>query len=207
MKKVSFLFLSLVLTTAVLYLGCKKTMPTSDFSGTPTTVYTDEVVNYSDLSSGSPTSWLWTFPGGTPSTSSSQNPNGIKYSTAGSYNVTLEVTNKNGSNSTTKNSYVTVKNRPAKIMFWTQVSAFTPMTIMQNGSSLGQVTVSYSSVSDCGTTGCVTVDNLTQGTSYSFVVVTATNASTTVSITPSATCTLYEITAKKCGDGWKPYKP
>src|SRR5690606_15709173 len=49
-----------------------------------------------------PTSWSWTFPGGSPATSTAQNPTGICYATAGSYDVKLVATNASGSDSLTK---------------------------------------------------------------------------------------------------------
>ncbi len=49
-------------------------------------------VTYNDNSSGGPTSWAWTFPGGTPATSTMQNPT-VTYSGAGTYSATLTVTN------------------------------------------------------------------------------------------------------------------
>src|SRR5262249_47168025 len=42
------------------------------------------------------TSWSWSFPGGTPSSSTSQTPPPVTYSTSGSHPVTLTVTNGNG---------------------------------------------------------------------------------------------------------------
>jgi PKD repeat protein len=47
---------------------------------------------FSDASSNSPTSWSWTFPGGTPSVSTSQNPN-VTYTATGIYTVSLVSTN------------------------------------------------------------------------------------------------------------------
>jgi alpha-amylase len=44
------------------------------------------------MSSGEPVSWNWTFTGGTPSTSTEQNPV-VSYSTEGSYSVSLKVKN------------------------------------------------------------------------------------------------------------------
>jgi PKD repeat protein len=46
----------------------------ADFSGTPLTVCEGESINFTDLSTGSITGWTWTFAGGTPGTSSAQNP-------------------------------------------------------------------------------------------------------------------------------------
>lgn len=65
-------------------------------------------VQFSDSTINSPTSWNWTFPGGTPATSALQNPI-VTYHTAGTYNnVTLVVNNINGTDSVTKNSYIAV---------------------------------------------------------------------------------------------------
>ncbi|MEZ4948863.1 MAG: PKD domain-containing protein [Saprospiraceae bacterium] len=49
-------------------------------------------VNFTDASTGNPTVWKWTFPGGNPATSTDQNPS-VTYDTPGTYGVSLEVTN------------------------------------------------------------------------------------------------------------------
>ncbi|MFL5762761.1 MAG: VPS10 domain-containing protein [Bacteroidia bacterium] len=65
-------------------------------------------VQYSDSTTNAPTSWLWRFPGGTPATSTLQNPV-VTYNTPGLYhNVTLVVTNSFGTDSITKYSYIAV---------------------------------------------------------------------------------------------------
>ena len=69
------------------------------------------VVNFTDTSTGNPTSWSWSFPGGTPSTSTLQNPT-VTYNTAGTRNVTLTATNANGSDTETKFNYVVVSAAP-----------------------------------------------------------------------------------------------
>lgn len=81
--------------------------PVADFSASNTTVIAGQSVTFTDLSVNTPTSWNWTFTGGTPSTSTSQNPTVI-YSSAGTYAVKLKSTNANGSDSTTKLSFITV---------------------------------------------------------------------------------------------------
>ncbi len=83
--------------------------PVADFVGTPTTVTAGNSVNFTDLSSGSPTAWSWSFPGGTPSSSTAQSPSGITYNTPGSYDVTLIATSANGADTTTKASYIQVQ--------------------------------------------------------------------------------------------------
>lgn len=52
-------------------------------------------LQFNDLSSNAPTSWNWSFPGGSPTSSSSQNPN-VTYTSTGIYSVTLISTNING---------------------------------------------------------------------------------------------------------------
>ncbi|MCF8464303.1 MAG: PKD domain-containing protein [Flavobacteriales bacterium] len=51
--------------------------------------------------------WNWSFPGGTPSTSNEQNPT-VTYNTAGTYNVSLTITNNAGTASETTQNAVTV---------------------------------------------------------------------------------------------------
>ena len=60
-------------------------------------------VNFSDQSTNSPTAWSWTFGDGGSSTA--QNPSHT-YTTIGAYNVTLQATNANGSDTCTKSGYV-----------------------------------------------------------------------------------------------------
>lgn len=85
--------------------------PTPAFTANSTTVCSGTTVNFTDQSTGSPTSWSWSFPGGTPSTSNLQNPT-VTYPTAGTYNVSLTATNSVGSNSTTSSNYITVNTLP-----------------------------------------------------------------------------------------------
>lgn len=84
--------------------GCSP-LVTANFSGTPTSGVAPLTVNFSDLSTGSPTSWSWAF--GDGGTSTAQNPSHA-YAAAGTYNVTLTATNACGSDGETKNAYITV---------------------------------------------------------------------------------------------------
>jgi PKD repeat protein len=81
--------------------------PVADFSGTPTTVSVGDVVTFSDESLHNPTSWSWSFTGGTPSTSTDQNPS-VTYDTEGFYAVSLAVSNDEGSDSISVGDYITV---------------------------------------------------------------------------------------------------
>ncbi len=81
--------------------------PVAEFSGTPTTLCEGNTVSFTDLSTNTPTGWLWSFPGGTPNSSTSQNPT-ITYNTAGTYDVTLTASNASGNDIETKVGYITV---------------------------------------------------------------------------------------------------
>ena len=70
---------------------------TADFSASTDTVCVGNTVDFTDLSAGGPTSWSWTFEGGTPATSTDQNPT-ITYNTAGDFDVTLEVSDGTNTN-------------------------------------------------------------------------------------------------------------
>ncbi|MBE0647417.1 MAG: T9SS type A sorting domain-containing protein [Bacteroidales bacterium] len=67
-------------------------------------------VNFFDASTGNPTSWLWEFPGGNPSSSTDENPTDITYATAGNYPVTLTVANVFTQQTVTKEDVVQVAN-------------------------------------------------------------------------------------------------
>jgi len=58
----------------------------ADFSGTPKSIMPGNKVTFTDLSINNPTAWSWSFPGGTPSTSTLQNPV-FTYTAKGDYNV------------------------------------------------------------------------------------------------------------------------
>ncbi len=57
------------------------------------TITAGECVDFTDMSTGSPTFWQWSFPGSQTINSEEQNPTDICYYTAGVYDVILEVQN------------------------------------------------------------------------------------------------------------------
>ncbi len=77
----------------------------AEFSGTPTSGNAPLTVAFTDLSSGSPTGWAWTF--GDGGTSTLQNPTHT-YSAADTYEVTLAITGPGGPASQTKTAYIVV---------------------------------------------------------------------------------------------------
>ena len=69
-------------------------------------------INFYDSSQGNPIAWQWIFPGGSPSSSTDQNPVSICYQTPGVFDVTLITTNANGNDTLTLYNYVTVYPTP-----------------------------------------------------------------------------------------------
>lgn len=58
-----------------------------------------EVMQFTDLSNGNPVSWEWSFPGGTPTSSTEQNPV-VSYANEGSFDVSLTIQNADGETET-----------------------------------------------------------------------------------------------------------
>jgi len=80
----------------------------AQFSGTPASVVVTNSVTFTDNSQCSPTSWDWSFPGGTPSSFNGQTPPPIFYNTLGTYDVILTVTKGAYTDVETKTGYITV---------------------------------------------------------------------------------------------------
>lgn len=81
--------------------------PIAAFTAEPTSITSGGSVQFTDLSTGSPTQWQWIFPGGTPSSSTDQNPS-IIYENSGIYSVTLTVNNLNESDTHTEFGFIAV---------------------------------------------------------------------------------------------------
>lgn len=113
--------------------------PVANFSGTPTSSCSPVVVQYTDLSTNTPTSWSWNLGNGT--TSSQQNPS-TTYSTPGTYTVSMTATNGSGSNTVTKTSYITILPAPNVVFVATDTAV-----------GCGSKTVQFSNSSVFGAAG------------------------------------------------------
>jgi len=82
--------------------------PVANFSASSTIVSEGGSVDFTSTSSNSPTSYSWTFEGGSPATSTVKNPI-VTYSTIGTYQVSLTVSNAEGTDSETKANFITVQ--------------------------------------------------------------------------------------------------
>lgn len=111
---------SYVMSHSTAFSNCGRTgmiastcAPQTDFTGNSTvTCGTSITVNFSDISTNSPTSWSWSFPGGVPATSTLQHPT-VTYSAAGQYSVSLTATNSSGSAALTKTNYIDLGSYPS----------------------------------------------------------------------------------------------
>jgi PKD repeat protein len=77
------------------------TPPTANFAFSMNQICTTDSIEFSDASIDHAPSWAWHFPGGSPSTSTAQNPK-VVYPAMGVYNATLIVQNMNGADTITK---------------------------------------------------------------------------------------------------------
>ncbi|RZJ66361.1 MAG: PKD domain-containing protein [Flavobacterium sp.] len=116
---------------------CPVTPPDADFTASTTTLCQGNSVTFTDTSTNVPAAWNWSFPGGTPATSTVQNPT-ITYNTPGTYSATLIATNYNGSNTETKTDFIVVTVIPA-------IQTTTP------GERCGNGSVTLSATANAGT--------------------------------------------------------
>jgi PKD repeat protein len=81
--------------------------PIADFTADHTEIGAGGTVRFTDASSGDPFEWAWEFEGGSPATSSLQNPT-IRYNNPGLYTVSLTATGYGGSDTKTVEEYINV---------------------------------------------------------------------------------------------------
>jgi PKD repeat protein len=87
------------------------TLPSAGFSMNANSGCAPLDLSFTDESSNNTTAWAWTFPGGTPASSTEQNPV-VTYNLPGSYDVTLVVTNAQGSDTEVQTSSITIAVAP-----------------------------------------------------------------------------------------------
>ncbi len=87
---------------------CVPLPPVPNFFASKTSLVIGEAINFYDSTIYCPSTWSWSFVGGIPATSTSQNPAQIRYNFPGVYNVCLTVTNSYGQQTLCKAGYITV---------------------------------------------------------------------------------------------------
>ncbi len=119
--------------------------PVVDFSGTPVAGSVPLEVMFTDRSTGNPDRWTWDF-GDAPeagSTSGARNPT-HQYTKQGTYSVTLTAGNAAGTNTTTRNNYITVTEPEA--VSYLELETMKPSRLLQGGALQVRVTGPYSSI-------------------------------------------------------------
>lgn len=89
------------------YIAPTNCLAIADFVTLTPNICVGNSVYFMDRSLNNPFSWQWSFPGGTPSTSTSQNPI-VTYNSIGTYAVKLVVTDNTGIDSLEMAGYITV---------------------------------------------------------------------------------------------------
>jgi gliding motility-associated-like protein len=89
------------ITQSITVSNCSTNPPVADFSIDTNVICKGDCISFTDLSTDNPTSWNWTFEEGNPSTSAMQSPDQVCFDSVGTFDVTLTVTNANGSDQST----------------------------------------------------------------------------------------------------------
>jgi len=143
------------------------------FTTTPLYVY------FTDISTGSPTSWSWNF--GDGQTSTQRNPSHLY--AAGTYTVTLTATNSAGSNTVTKARYVTVSNSgPVADFTGNPTTGPAPLNVQFTDISTGSPTSWSWNFGDGGTSPQRNPSHLYAAGTYT-VTLTATNPAGSKTVT------------------------
>lgn len=109
--------------------------PVADFVGEPLSGFAPLTVNFTDLSTNTPTGWFWSF--GNGQTSYDQNPS-VTYGPTESrtFNVSLSVFNEGGSDSEIKNAYINVTVWPLYVDYRLQQTEMSGQEIAAYGDAV-----------------------------------------------------------------------
>lgn len=156
--------------------------PTADFSFDGENGCAPFTVQFTDDSDGAPTSWIWSFPGGTPEVSLEQNPT-VVYNQPGLYSATLEISNSAGDSEISQGQIIEVGATPtASFDYDEETGEVTFVNLSEYGityewifgdgmssseispihtyTSNGAYEVTLNVTNDCGTVGFTTTINI-----------------------------------------------
>jgi subtilisin family serine protease/PKD repeat protein len=156
---------------------------TANFVGNPVAVCPGSSISFTDQSTGSISSRAWSFPGGTPTSSSALNPS-VTYNTTGVYNVILTVNGPSGTDVETKTNYITVYAKPTvSISGNANLCLGGSTTLTANASAgSGSITAYQWFRSGTATGGNTATLNATIAGNYTVIVTNSNSCSTTSSI-------------------------
>ncbi|GEM_PF-3324345 len=123
---------------AYISVGPPDPTPRADFTASPRSPSTGEVVQFMDASSGEVDAWSWNF--GDGATSQLTNPTHT-YNTAGMYTVTLTVSGSLGSDTEEKVNYISVTEPTSPTAYFTAspLSGPSPLTVQFTDGSTGSI--------------------------------------------------------------------
>ncbi len=155
--------------------GTGPVAPVASFTGTPVSGNAPLNVVFTDASTGSPTSWSWTF--GDGGTSTAQNPSHT-YTAGGTYTVALTVSNTAGSNTQTRTGYITVTTGSAPVANFTgtPTTGTAPLAVTFTNTSTGSPTSWSWTFGDGGTSTAQSPSHTYAAAGTYTVSMTATNA-------------------------------
>ncbi|MCR9172667.1 MAG: PKD domain-containing protein [bacterium] len=161
--------------------------PVAGISASTNAVCEGGCIDFTDISTNNPTSWTWSFPGASTTSSTDQHPTTICYPSSGTYSASLTACNSNGCN--TANFSVTINEIPTVAVNNVSICDGESTTLTATPSTSGG---DYDWISTGETTQTITVSPTTT-TSYDVVYtlngcVSATETATvTVNPIPSVT--------------------
>ncbi|MEA3447538.1 MAG: T9SS type A sorting domain-containing protein [Bacteroidota bacterium] len=94
-------------TVSLNFYDPNNTTVTAGFTSNTQTVTEGGTVNFTSTSTGTVENYAWSFEGGSPSTSSAENPS-VTYNTEGTYNVSLTVSGNGSEDTHSETDYITV---------------------------------------------------------------------------------------------------
>ena len=107
------------------------TLCAADFTANKTTVCLGEQVQFADDSYNAVTGLSWSFPNGTPSTSTIANPI-VSYAQPGLYSVTLTATDGTTNDTELKTNFIRVLPAPSVLPFWEGFESYTSLANLTN---------------------------------------------------------------------------
>jgi|GEM_PF-999918 len=130
------------------YISATTNVPVANFSATPTSGPKPLKVQFTSTSSGTISTYRWSF--GNGATSSSKNPS-YTYNQKGKYTVKLKVTGPGGSDELVRTNFIEVKNvRPTSEFLGSPLSGAPPLTVQFTNSSTGDISANVWSFGDGG---------------------------------------------------------
>ena len=141
------------------YYLCK-----AEFSADRTSLCVGDSINFKDESYNAVSGWTWTFQGGSPSTSTQQNPT-VTYNTPGLYEVTLVATDGTNSDTETKTQYIRVLPQPNTLPFLEDFEGYSTLNNIEEWEIKNEGGNGFELETTTGHTGtkCVRLNNLNEG--------------------------------------------